>query len=261
MEKPVVKLPLGEFKKLSKNISLTTILLILLIAAAFFIGSLRTEVNYLKGGVKGQAAPTVSAPTAAQPAQAPGTIAPTGKVPEVTDRDHIRGNKNAQVMLIEYSDMECPFCKQFHPTMKQVLATYGDKVAWVYRHYPLAFHANAQKEAEAAECVAEQGGNDKFWQFVDTIFDRTTSNGTGFALDKLAPLAAEVGVDQTKFQSCLDSGKYTKAVGDQLAGGQAAGVNGTPGTFVIAKDGSSQLIPGALPFEQVKTTIDNAFKK
>lgn len=191
----------------------------------------------------------------------PGSLAqPAKKVPQVTDSDHIRGNKNANVTLVEYTDLECPFCKSFHPTMQQVLKTYGDKVRWVYRHFPLSFHANAQKEAEAAECAAELGGKEAFWSFVDKIFERTKANGTGFALTDLAPLAGELGLDKTAFQTCLDSGKYAQKVKDQMTKGSEEGVTGTPGTIVISTKGKAEIIPGALPFEQVKTIVDAALK-
>lgn len=188
---------------------------------------------------------------------------PTGDLsamPAVTDKDHIQGSINAPVVMVEYSDFECPYCKQFHPTMQQVMKDYGDKVAWVLRQYPLPFHQNAEKEAEASECVAELGGNDKFWQFGNTIFDRTTSNGTGFALTSLAPLASEVGVDQTAFQSCLDSGKYAPLIQKETADGVKAGVNGTPGVIVIGKNGKRSFIPGAMPLDQVKSIVDAALK-
>ncbi len=247
--------------KLFTKLSLTSILVVILVVAAFFIGSLRTEVDYLKKGVSLGTTTAATTPSAPGAPAAPGAATPAGKVPTVTSQDHIRGSANASVKLIEYSDLECPFCKSFHPTMQQVIQQYGNNVAWVYRHFPLTFHQNAQKEAEAAECVSEQGGSDKFWQFVDTVFTRTISNGTGFALDKLGPLAAELGLDQSKFQQCLDSGKYTKLVQDEAAGGATAGVQGTPTTFVVAKDGTAQALPGALPIDQVKSAIDAALKK
>lgn len=192
--------------------------------------------------------------------QAPQPTPDLSQAPKITDKDHLLGSKDAQVKLIEYSDYECPFCKTFHPTVKKVLDDYGDKVAFVYRHYPLPFHQNAQKEAEASECINELGGSDAFWKYTDAIFERTTSNGTGFALDKLGPLAAELGVDQTAFQSCLDSGKYASLVQTEEAGGQKAGIQGTPGTIIIAKNGTRTLIPGALPYDQVKPMIDAALK-
>lgn len=181
------------------------------------------------------------------PAAAPAkTKTPAGKVPEVTDADHIRGNKNANVTFIEYSDFECPFCKRFEPTMQQMEAEYGDRVRIVYRHYPLSFHANAQKEDEASECASELGGNDTFWQYHDAIFERTTSGGTGFALADLVPLAKELGLDESKFLDCLDTGKYVQHVKDDMAGGAAAGVTGTPGSILIDASGASQLAPSVV---------------
>ncbi len=181
-------------------------------------------------------------------------------MPPVSDKDHIRGSSKVQVVLVEYGDFECPFCKRFQPTMQQVSKEYGDKVAWVYRHFPLPFHQNAQKEAEASECAAELGGNDKFWEFADKIYERTTSNGTGFPLENLTPLASELGLDGSTFQKCLDSGKYTNLVKNEESGGAKAGVNGTPGTIIVAKGGKRDFINGALPFEQVKKQIDALLK-
>lgn len=250
-----------KFKKISttlaRNFSLSLLLMSMLVVASYFIGSMRTENRLLSEQVANLSASSTQSKVAG--AQAVGAV-PAGNVPEAGERDHTRGNVQAKVKLIEYSDLECPFCKSFHPTLQQILKDYGSKVAWVYRHYPLSFHANAQKEAEATECVAELGGNDKFWQFVDKIFERTTSNGTGFALSNLGPLAAEVGVNQGAFQTCLDSGKYAQLVKDQMEGGSKAGVKGTPGTFIVSKDGSSKLIQGALPLLQVKQAVDAALK-
>lgn len=235
-----------------------TMLVVLLIVSAFLIGSLTTKVSYLE---KGGAGPNLAAaaPAAGNAAgQAAPAAEPTvGDVPKITERDYAKGNRKADIALIEYSDLECPFCKRFHPTMEQVVKEYGNKVQWVYRHFPLDFHVNAQKEAEASECAGELGGNDAFWKFVDAVNERTTSNGTGFALDKLVPLAKELGLPEAKFQQCLDGGKYTQYVKDSTAGGQRAGVSGTPGTIIMnLKSGKSKLIPGALPYEQVKPMID-----
>ncbi len=229
-------------------------LVLLLIVMAFFSGYLFFKVQNLeKGAVAG-----VGQPAGADEQAPPPMNLKT--LPKVTDADHIRGSKDAQIVLVEYSDLECPFCKDFHATLLKITAEYGDQVAWVYRHYPLSFHQNAQKEAEASECVAELGGNDAFWSFIDKVFERTTANGTGFALDKLAPLAAEIGVDAGTFQACLDSGKYTKKVQTQLADGTKVGVSGTPGTIIVAKNGKKDFIAGAYPYEQVKAQIDALLK-
>lgn len=233
-------------------------LIIALIIAAFFLGSLTNRVATLeKNGIINPAS-QVAAPKT--PSDAGGAQPAAGKIKPVIASDHIRGNANAKVTLVEYSDFECPFCQRFHPVTQELLKTYGDKIRLVYRHFPLSFHANAQKEAEASECVAELGGNDKFWEFTDKIFERTEANGTGFALDKLGPLASELGVNQAEFQACLDSGKYEKLVKEQIADGTVAGVSGTPSTFIINSKGESKIIVGAQPIAAFKTAIDSFLK-
>lgn len=192
------------------------------------------------------------------------TTAPTfSDVAKVTDSDYIRGDKNAKLTLISYSDLECPYCKTFHPTLKQLLSDYNGEVNVVFRNYPLSFHANAPKEGEAALCVAKLGGADKYWSFIDKIFERTTSNGTGFSLTALGPLAKEVGVNQDKFQKCLDDGDMAQRVKDETADGNTGGVTGTPSTLIVdAKTGKTLGgIPGAYPLDQAKGFIDQALTK
>ena len=187
-------------------------------------------------------------------------LQPFDLIPAVTNKDHIRGNINAKVILVEYSDLECPFCKKFDPTMKQILKEYGDKVAWVYRHYPLSFHKNAQKEAEASECAAELGGNITFWNYIDAILDRTTSNGTGFALEKLVPLAQELGLDGKKFKTCLDNGSYEEKIRKEIDSAAKGGVNSTPATIIIPSTGKRDIISGALPYDEIKNQLDKLLK-
>ena len=204
--------------------------------------------------------PTIAVAPTPSPQPQPQPEQPVGDPPPVTDKDHIRGDKNAKVTLIEYSDYECPFCKRFHPTMQQALQEYDGKVRWVYRHYPLNFHANAQKEAEASECANELGGNDAFWAYSDKIFELTQSNGTGLPLTSLVPMAKELGLDETKFKTCLDSGKYAVHVQDDMDGGAKAGVSGTPGTIVVDASGNAQLVSGAVPYSSLKAAIDAALR-
>ena len=176
-----------------------------------------------------------------------------GAVTPITDTDHIRGDKNAEITLLEYSDFECPFCSRFHPTLVQAVNEYKGKVRWVYRHFPLSsIHPNAQKAAEASECASEQG---KFWEMADKMFEKQAQ---GLSIAQLSTLAKEAGVrDIKKFDTCVSSGKYAQLVAADLASGEAAGVTGTPGTIVMGKDGSKQLIPGALPYDSVKQIIDS----
>lgn len=213
----------------------------------------------------GPAAPAVPTnPQAAQrSAQPTGPTAVTGPVLPVTAADHIRGNPDAKVSVITYSDFECPFSKRHHPTLGQILDAYKTDVNVVYRHFPLGIHQNAQKEAEASECAAELGGNDIFWKFADAIYDKTTSNGTGFPLAQLPVLAKQLGLDVQKFQQCLDSGKYAQKVKDEEAAGAAAGVRGTPGSIVVLNGSKQtpQLISGAYPFATFKSAIDAMLAK
>lgn len=183
-------------------------------------------------------------------------------VPTITEDDHIRGDKEAEISLIEYSDFECPFCRLFHATSKQILDTYNGKVNLVYRHFPLSFHQNAQKEAEASECANELGGNVKFWEYTDMIFERTTSNGTGFAFDALVPLAREIGLDEKKFKECLDSGKYANHVQQDFAEGSALGITGTPGNILLNhRTQETVFISGAQPYNVFQTAINAMLKK
>ncbi|OGJ55862.1 hypothetical protein A3D88_01925 [Candidatus Peribacteria bacterium RIFCSPHIGHO2_02_FULL_52_16] len=172
-----------------------------------------------------------------------------GDVPEVTAEDHIRGNPNAAVTIVEYSDYECPFCIRHHPTMKQVTEKYGDDVNWVYRHFPLSFHPKAEPAALASECVAELGGNDAFWKFTDTVFEEGNYD--------YAAIAKDLGLNASQFDSCLSGAKYRDKVNAQMSGGSAAGVDGTPGSIVINnKTGDTRLISGAVPASSFESVID-----
>ncbi|MFA5827709.1 MAG: thioredoxin domain-containing protein, partial [Candidatus Paceibacterota bacterium] len=128
----------------------------------------------------------------------------------ISATDHIRGDINAPIKIVEYSDTECPFCKRFHVTMQQVMNEYGKngKVAWVYRHSPIdSLHPKARKEAEATECANELGGNDKFWEYIDRVYEITPANN-GLDPLELPKIATYVGLNVTDFNTCLDSGKY-----------------------------------------------------
>jgi protein-disulfide isomerase len=157
------------------------------------------------------------------------------KLDPVTKEDHLLGNPDSPIVLVEYSDLECPACKYFHPILSQVISEYGKKgqVAWVYRSFPLTqIHPKAPKEAEAAECVAELGGNQKFWDYISEVFTVTPANN-GLDPAELPKIAGKIGIDTKKFSDCLSSGKYTATVSASYQTGIKAGVNGTPTTFLV----------------------------
>ncbi len=177
--------------------------------------------------------------------------------------DHIFGSPDAEISLIEYSDFECPFCKRFHPVAKEIVEIYKGKVNWVYRHFPLDFHnPGAQKEAEASECAAELGGNEAFWKYADRIYKDTRSNGEGFPISKLTPLAVEIGLDEKLFAECLDSGRHTARVQADFDNGAQSGVRGTPGNILLNnKTGKAKFVPGALPIATLRAVVDQLLKK
>ncbi len=162
------------------------------------------------------------------------------KVRPVSGSDHIYGDPNAPVKLIEFSDLECPFCKQFHVTLRQLSADYAGKFAWVFRNYPIPqLHPKAPHEAQAAECAAKLGGNDKYWQYVDKIFEITPSNN-GLDPAELPKIAQEVGLPVSDFNSCLSSSYGQDIVQADEKDGTNAGAIGTPYSIVIDANGLPQ---------------------
>lgn len=160
-----------------------------------------------------------------------------------------------KVEIVEFSDFQCPYCQRFfNESYKEIKAKYIDtgKVKLVFRHYPLPFHQNAQKAAEAFECAGKQG---QAFAYHDILFAKGQADGTGLNVSDLKQYAKDLGLDQTKFNTCLDSGETAAIVKADLAEGQKIGVSGTP-TFYI--DGTP--IVGALPFSNFASVIEEALK-
>lgn len=206
----------------------------------------------------------------------------------VQNDDHIKGNPNAKIVIVEYSDTECPFCKQFHETMNRVISEYGaaGDVAWVYRHFPIpSLHPKAPKQAEALECAAEQGGNEMFWKYTDKLYQTTNSNNsldsgvynspatppngpdgkpyytqkaprTTSDAGQLSDMAQELGLDVAKFEECMKSGRHAERITTDTNEVVAAGGQGTPHSIMIV-DGEQIPLEGAQPFESVKAMIDS----
>lgn len=207
---------------------------------------------FFSGGFSGSPAPV---PGIAQ--EQPPEAAPTEAIRPIDETDHIRGNPNAPIIVVEYSDYECPFCKNYHETMNRIMADYGStgQVAWVFRHFPLEqLHPNAPSIALASECVADIAGNEAFWKFTDLIFDERETNALT-NMTKLPEYAAEAGADKTAFESCFSDGKFTDRVNEDFQDGVAAGVRGTPHSL-IQVGGQQIVINGAQPYANVKQTIE-----
>lgn len=171
--------------------------------------------------------------------------------------DYILGNPDAPVKVIEYSDLECPFCKEFHNTMHKIMEYYGDsgQVAWVYRHFPLAqLHSKAPQEAQAAECAGELGGSTAYWQFIDRVFEVTPSSN-GLDLSQLPVIASDIGLDVNAFNQCLASGKYAQKINDSYTEAISLGAQGTPFTLVMV-GGEAVTLPGNQPYDSMRAAID-----
>ena len=177
----------------------------------------------------------------------PEVVSPT-KVFALTETDVVRGNSD--ILLIEYSDLDCPFCARFHETAQDLVDS--GEVSWVYRHLPLSFHPNADEGATLAECVRIRKGDDEFLSYIDTAF----SSNTG-SVEDYKNLGLSHGLTSSDVDSCLSDGSVERNIvsGHVREAGQI-GVNGTPGSFIVnTKNNKYVSIPGALPVDQVRSAI------
>ena len=157
----------------------------------------------------------------------------------------VRGAADAPVTIVEFSDFECPFCKQTHPTLKQLLERYPGKVRLAYRDFPLdSIHPQARRAAEAARCASDQG---KFWEYHDVLFTQSPQ----LALEDLRRYAGQVGLDVTKFDGCLAAGVHKAAVQRDLDEGNRLGITGTPAFFI-----NGRTLTGAQPLDAFTRLIE-----
>ncbi len=238
---------------LSTNAMLTiaTILGILVLISAYAVGFQIGRLNAqapADSPVKEQAAPT---PAVKAEQKAPTPPPPPARVEISLEGVPIKGDPDAPVTIVEWSDFQCPFCGRFYSqTLEQLTKDYIDtgKVKFAYRDFPLSFHPYAQKAAEAGKCAFKQG-NEYFWQ----LHDKMLGNQRAITVDDIKSYAAEIdGLDVDTFNSCLDSGEMADAVKKDFDAGRKAGVRGTPGFFVNGK-----LISGAQPYAVFKQAIED----
>jgi len=201
--------------------------------------------------------PTLTPRLTQQPTQPPGPQIIQG----LLDDDPVKGNPDATVTIVEFSDFQCPFCKRFHQTtLPLILENYVDtgKVKFVYRDFPIAsLHPNgAIPTALAAECADEQG---MFWQYHDKLF-QTQKNWERLAAEdvviELKTFAGELGLDTNQFNDCLDSGKYRDEVNNDLQDGTSYGITGTPGFFIGNEERGYIKVSGAQPYSVFQNVLD-----
>ena len=236
---PAKKASAAKLLKWLVIIGIVQVVLLLIIASQL------SGLNAVSGGDSGTGdAPT---PTAA----APSPSAPSAPVDmeALIDDDHVKGDPDAPVTIVEWSDYECPFCVRFYSqTLGQIDSQYIEtgKVKLVYRDFPLSFHPQAQKAAEAAECAGEQ---DMYYEMHDKLFEDGVTGGVA----SFKTFARDLGLNAVDFDTCLDSGSMAGEVAKDMRDGQRAGVQGTPG-FII----NGQLLSGALPFSAFQQAIEAA---
>ncbi len=231
---------------------LLTVVVLLAVGFSFTTGFILGGSGTTTTEVREVQQPTPQAPQAPQQPTQPTQPAAPSRVQVSADDDHVLGNEDAEVTIIEFSDFECPFCGRFYEqTLVQIKADYVDtgKVKFVYRDFPLQFHPQATPAAIAAECAGDQ---DKYFEYHDKIFENQQSLNT----ENYKAWAEELGLDTASFNSCLDSQKYAQEVADDMQDGVEAGVSGTPTLFIGSPEKGYTKIVGAQPYSAIKPVID-----
>ncbi len=232
---------MNKEKENTTNSMITAFAVLIAIAAVFYAGLMHGKSGTVAvappaGGGGGEVAPS-------EP-----QVAPDLNILAIRDSDAPQGN--GDIVLIEYSDYECPFCQQFHKTA-QALVDSGE-VTWIYRHLPLPFHATAKDGAVLGECVKTHRGSEAFWTYTNNVFAASTLN-----LETYKALAQDIGISEAQIDGCLatDSNEQ-RSVEQDIQDAQKMGVNGTPGSFLVnTKTKGVQSIPGALPVDQVRNML------
>jgi protein-disulfide isomerase len=204
--------------------------------------NVRQSLESQTGTLNGEQ-PNTDSPTA-EP-QTTGTLTPDD-ITKLTADTYIKWDKSAQILWIEYSDLECPFCKRLHDSgaIKNLETKYGNMLAVAFKHYPLPFHPQAMPAAQAAECVGEAGGSVKYFAFIESIFAKGTPSQ-----EVMDAAIKEIGLNAATIKTCVDSGKFKSRVDAHMAEGSSKfGVNGTPGNVLInTKTGKYEVVSGAQP--------------
>ncbi len=190
--------------------------------------------------------------TGASAKQSDQALAPqTGQSVERIAEARIYGDINAPVTIVEFSDVECPFCGRLHPTLKRLVDESAGEINWEYRHLPLPSHRNAVAGAVASECVATLAGDKSFWDYLDILFANQGGHSQAFYTDA----AVSLGIEAEDFNVCMSSEAPLALVQQDAETAQALGGQGTPFSVIVFADGSTRPVSGALPYEQWKSLL------
>ncbi|MCK9187083.1 MAG: thioredoxin domain-containing protein [Candidatus Colwellbacteria bacterium] len=178
-------------------------------------------------------------------------LEPFKNVKLLSDNDHFLGNKDAKIKIVTFSDFQCPYCIRFEENMRQAVSDYSNDVAWVFRHFPLDSHEYAMPAAIASECIAELKGEDYFWKFMEK-FSSESLSGEQISINSIV---LSLGVNESDFNDCYDSGRYLQKVSDNFADGIESGLQGTPYSVVFVDGSPVDIINGAQSLAWIKDVI------
>jgi len=177
-------------------------------------------------------------------------------VPLFTDRDPAIGAERPALVIVEFSDFQCPFCRQAFPIMREAVAQYGDRLRFVYRDFPVdELHSEARGAAEAAQCAHAQG---KFWAYHDRVFQ----NAEALDAASLARYAEQVGLDRAQFDACVAARTFQSEVEEDLQAGLRMGVQGTP-TWFFLPDGDprkARRVEGVIPRDALLQFLERTLR-
>ena len=222
-------------KKIELSPAVAIIIAGLIIAGAIVFTNNRQPAVVANAGAA--AAPTISGDSIRKPSAG----------------DHLIGSLTAPIVLIEYSDFQCPYCSMVYPTLKKIVDESKGQIAWIYREFPLtSIHPQALPAANAAECIAGQLGSAGFWKYADAVFNNQAALNPAYSRS----LAQQFGADMGKYDQCISASTYQKNIDTDTAEAEAAGGNGTPFTIVLnTKTGKAAPVSGALPYDQIMSVI------
>lgn len=216
---------MAEEEKVTKKPSAIPFIVVLVAIASFLAGSYFTKSQYQKSQEAQVPTPT---PVAQQPQEEKLVLGASEIAKIYENATLVKGNPEARVTIVEFSDFQCPACGGAAPAVEQILETFSGQVKVIFRHFPLSFHPLARPASLASLCAEEQG---KFWEYHDKIF----GNQQKLSDASLKEWAKELGMDRAKFNVCFDEKRYESKVDEDYSLGQEVGVNATPTFFVNGK--------------------------
>lgn len=234
---------------------ITPILVGALVLFAFFSGNLWTKVKNLEKDKEVVKEEVQQPQEQVQEPQGPEVLGVEDQAEIIKDALAVKGPEDAKVTIVEFSEYQCPYCQKYvEAAYQDIMTNYGDQVRYIFRDYPLPFHSNAQIAAEAARCAGDQG---QYWDFHDLLFaNQADWSALEDSQEALIGYAGQLGLNQLDFTNCLQEGKFTQQIKDDMALGQKVGVSGTPSFFV-----NGQMLVGAQPYSAFEALIKQELEK